>query len=68
MNKIDEIYGINTKKITTWFKVNAWAILAAFAFGYIGGSTMVEVRIDLDCKYSKATRIGTNSYSCLRIV
>lgn len=68
MNKIEEIYGINTKKVTNWFKANAWAILVAFVFGYIGGSTMVEIKIDLDCKYAKATRIGTSSYSCVRIV
>lgn len=68
MNKLEEIYGIDTKKLFSWVKVNAWIVVVAFVLGYIGGTTTVEIRIDLDCKYAKATRIGTSSYTCIRIV
>lgn len=69
MNKtINEIYGIDTKKLIDWFKkhiaIIAVTFLVAFAFGY----TRAEASFEMDCKYAKAVRLGTSAFRCERIL
>lgn len=65
---MNEIYGIDMKKLWAWIKEHAWIIVICFAIGYAFGNQYADVRIDLDCKYAKATRIGMNAYACNRIL
>lgn len=67
MNKIEEIYGIDFKKVKEWFKKNGVIIVIAFALGFGLGWIKIAGSIEMDCMYAKAIRIGTNAFECRRI-
>jgi predicted negative regulator of RcsB-dependent stress response len=68
MNKLEEIYGIDIKKLKEWFKKNGVTIVVTFVIGFSIGWIKVEDSIEMDCKYAKAVRMGTSAYECRRIL
>jgi len=69
MNKIvDNIYGIDTKKLFEWIKKHAVVIVITFAIAFAFGYTRAEASIEMDCKYAKAVRLGTSAFKCDRIL
>jgi hypothetical protein len=67
MNKFEEIYGIDMKKLKEWIKKNGVIIVMAFALGFGLGWVKTAGSIEMDCMYAKAIRIGTNAFECRRI-
>ena len=67
MNKFEEIYGIDMKKLKEWIKKNGVIIVMAFALGFGLGWIKTAGSIEMDCMYAKAIRIGTNAFECRRI-
>ena len=67
MNKFEEIYGIDMKKLKEWIKKNGVIIVIAFALGFGLGWVKTAGSIEMDCMYAKAIRIGTNAFECRRI-
>lgn len=65
---IEQVYGIDTKRIGEWIKKNGMLILLvsilAFSLGYHKGQSNVS----LDCKYAKSVRIDNEAYRCERIL
>ena len=68
MNKIEEIYGIDIKKLKEWIKKNGVTIVVMFVLGFALGWIKTEASIEMDCKYAKAVRIGTSAFECRRIL
>jgi len=68
MNKIEEIYGIDFKKVKEWFKKNGVIIVLTFAIGFGIGWVKTSASIEMDCVYAKAVRIGTSAFECRRIL
>lgn len=68
MNKIEEIYGVDLKKFKEWLKKHAVVIVVSFVVGFSLGWVKTEAAIEMDCKYAKAVRIGTNAFECRRIM
>lgn len=68
MNKFEEIYGVDTKKIKEWLKKNAVTIVITFVVGFCLGWIKASAAIEMDCKYAKAFRVGSSAYECRRIL
>jgi predicted negative regulator of RcsB-dependent stress response len=68
MNKFEEIYGIDSKKVKEWFKRHGITIVVSFIIGFSLGWIKTEGSIEMDCKYAKAVRIGTSAFECKRIL
>jgi predicted negative regulator of RcsB-dependent stress response len=67
MNKIEEIYGIDFKKLKEWIKKNGVIIVITFVLGFGLGWVKTQASMEMDCMYAKAVRIGTNAFECRRI-
>ena len=68
MNEITNVYGIDTKKLKEWFKRNGILVIVVSILGFSLGYVKAQGEIELDCKYAKATRIGSSAFKCERIL
>ncbi len=65
---MNDIYGIDTKKLKEWFKRNGILVLVVFILSFSLGYYKAQMNIELDCKYAKAVRLGATAFECKRIL